>query len=142
METYPGFTLENRDGIYIYRVHEISRAAVDAWYATDIAQMEAAMASTRHVPRLLHLTRLIFPTPYFNARLHETNELTPAALYESTAILVSSAVMYNTMRPFINRDLSKRNLSRNTRQLFSNEDRAMTWLIERRQTVDELIAAE
>lgn len=139
VETYPGFTYEYRENIYFYRVFEISRAAVDAWFETDIAQMQTALTTTRHVLRLVHLTRLIFPTPYFTARLRESNNVTPNTLFESTAMLVSSAMVYNTMRPFINRDLS--NINRNARQLFSNEARALAWLKQRQDYISGLVAA-
>lgn len=133
MQEFPGFTVEFRDGIYIYTITAITRSAVDAWYEADKAQALAAAATTGHALRLLRLTQLILPTPYFRSKLRQSNLETPANLYESSAFVIQNAMAFHTLRPFLQTDLSS--YERNMRGLFQNEALAIRWLHQRRDQV-------
>lgn len=133
MQTYPGFTLHTQDGIYIFRIYDITREAVDAWYEADKAQSIASAAITGHAMRLMHITNLIFPTTYFASKLRQSNAETPAELYESTAIVIHNPLAFHTVRTFLQRDVP--NFERNVRRFFQTEAPATEWLLERRDHI-------
>lgn len=133
IQNYPGFTLEKRDDIYVYTINTITRAAVDAWFETDIAQANEAATTTGHVLRLYHLAKLIFPTPYWRTKLHESHDLTPPNLYESTAVVITNPTVYHTIRTLLQRDLPAH--GRNVRGIFQDEASGLHWLDTRRELV-------
>lgn len=140
MEHYPGFTLETRNGVHVYRVNDITRQAVDAWYAVDKAQSRHAAETNRHVLRLWYLERLLFPTPYFTVKSRQAIQETPANIYESTAVVTNNPLGFQMMRAFVNRNMPDRAMTQ--MRLFQAEDEALLWLQARRATVDALLAGE
>ncbi|PJF43145.1 MAG: hypothetical protein CUN55_09215 [Phototrophicales bacterium] len=140
METYPGFTVEQKDGIYIYRIYDITRAAVDAWYEVDRQQSLACVETTRHAMRLFYLDRFIFPTPYFTAKLHQANQNAPQNLYESAAVVIPNGIVFNMLDLFLNRH--NPSPQRTARRVFREEPPAIAWLQKRQQIVEQLLQAE
>lgn len=137
MEQFPGFTVEERDGIFVYRVTDITRAAVDAWYEVDKQQSLTCATTTGHVMRMWYLERLVFPTPYFITIANLAVQETPDSLYESTAVVVLNAIGYNTMRSIFNRTVSYR--TKAMFRVFQKESPALLWLEERRVSVAAML---
>lgn len=139
MEEFPGFTLTQTDGIHVYHVTDITRAAVDAWYVVDKQQSIDAANTTRHVRRLWVLEKVIYPTPYFISVAQKAIDETPPNLYESTAVVVAGSIAYNMMSLVFNRSLKMR--QQTAFRIFHQEAAAIAWLNDRRQVVDTLLSA-
>lgn len=140
MQYHPGFTLEERDGIYIYRITDITRPTVDAWYEIDKQQSITCAATTGHALRMWSIERMVFPTPYFTSKANLAMAETPDALYESTAVVIVNPLGFATLRAFFNRNLPER--AKTAFRLFQSEAAAFEWLEERRRAVAQLLRGD
>lgn len=112
MKQFPGFSVETTaEGIYIIRGHGMSREAVDAFFEQDAVQSQAAAATTGHVMRCYIVEKVLFPTPYFLAKANDAVANTPAGLYESSAFVLTTKMVYSAFSAFLNRRLNPRSES-------------------------------
>ena len=130
-----GITVEQWDnGITVYRVHDLRRSTVDAWFTYAAEADEIGYAAGRHVRSIYDLRKAGWPTPYTISEAIRGANSTIPDIRESVAVLVRDNIGFQMVRITINRLTRK---ARQSIRLFLHEDDALAWLEERREVLGE-----
>jgi len=124
-----GFTYEVRDdGIKIYRLTDLKRDTVEAFFEINLSMGLTTMREGHHNRSILDVSTLLMPTPYAAKRFQKLAALRPKDSRSSVAILTPSRQLYMFVRTMLSR-VPQNNKSHI--RLFSSEEEALAWLDER-----------
>lgn len=124
-----GFTYEVLDdGIKIYRLTDLKRDTVDAFFEMNLSMGLATMREGHHNRSILDVSTLLMPTPYAAKRFQKLATLRPKDGRSSVAILTPSRQLNMFVRTMLNH-VPQNNKSHI--RLCSSEEEAIAWLDER-----------
>ena len=124
-----GFTYEVRDdGIKIYRLTDLKRDTVEAFFEINLSMGLTTMREGHHNRSILDVSTLLMPTPYAAKRFQKLAALRPKDSRSSVAILTPSRQLYMFVRTMLSR-VPQNNKSHI--RLFSSQEEALAWLDER-----------
>lgn len=130
MPSQTGFRLEIQDEVYIYYVSDIDRNSVDQLVAAQHEQWQQASRLGNLSLGVWVLEKVLYPTPYLNAKMEETLQMAAPELHISTAVVVSDATQMRVMSLFLQRVMQGR--LRRDFQIVQNLADALAWLAQRR----------
>lgn len=120
------FRLTIEKDVYIYRINSVDPQTVDAVLAADRQQNAAVLQRGNHALKMWLLEKILIPTPYAIKRALEGVSDLPDDFHESLAIVISSYIMYEMSRLFVQETLEVRETT--IVRIFDDKGKAMQWL--------------
>lgn len=116
---------EHDDGIKVYRLIDLRRETVDAFYEMNLSNGTEKINADQHSRSLVDVSRLTFPTPYAAKRFQTLATIRPPESRSSVAVLTPSHQVYMFARTILSH-LSRQQQSHI--HLCHTEEEALAWL--------------
>lgn len=122
--------LIREDGINVFRLSDLRRESVDAFFEANLKLGTEAILAGRHARSLIDVSTLVMPTPYAIKKFQELVTKRPSGGRSSVAILTPAGPAYTFGRTILSRISTSHKAHL---QLFNSEEAAFGWLDERLQ---------